>query len=417
MKNTLYITGLMLSLTTLFTSCDKEFDTPPTKSIAVGNTITIAQARALYVPGVTTRITDDLSVYGVVTADETTGNLYKESYIQDETGALYLRFNSASGLYIGDSVRVNLNGAIVLKYNQMLQFDSLDADNNVIKIATQQYRTPELVSFADLLNDIDGYQGKLIQIDNVSFVERGLGLSFADGTNQVDESRFLEDFVSLDQLEVRTSGYCNFADDTLPDGNGSFIGICGQYNADIQLLIRNPQELTLTGPIPEIITKNFDDGNVSSGGWTIQEPIPATTTSLTWTTSTLGGASSPYGMMKNWSGTANEPVESWLISPSLDFSASTAPVFDFKNAYSYTGAPLEVLISTNYDGISTPSSAVWTSLSVALSSGSFGWVNASDNGPIDLTPYLVNNVYIAFKYTGGATSGSTWEIDDIKITK
>ena len=86
MKKTFYITGLMLSIITLFTSCEKEFDTPPTKTIPVGNVITIAQARALYVPGVTTRITDDLSVYGVVTADETSGNLYKESYIQDETG-------------------------------------------------------------------------------------------------------------------------------------------------------------------------------------------------------------------------------------------------------------------------------------------------------------------------------------------
>ena len=152
----------MLLVTTLFTSCEKEFDTPPTKTVAIGSVITIAQARALYVPGVTTRITEDITVYGVVTADETTGNLYKESYIQDETGALYLRFNSSSGLYIGDSIRVNLKDAIVLKYNQMLQFDSLDADNSIMKIATQQFRTPELVSFSDLLSDIEGYQGKLI---------------------------------------------------------------------------------------------------------------------------------------------------------------------------------------------------------------------------------------------------------------
>lgn len=409
MKKTLYITGLMLTLTTLFTSCDKEFDTPPTKSIAVGNTITIAQARALYVPGVTTRITDDLSVYGVVTADETTGNLYKESYIQDETGALYLRFNSASGLYIGDSVRVNLNGAIVLKYNQMLQFDSLDADNNVIKIETQQYRTPELVSFADLLNDIEGYQGKLIQLNDVRFVERGLGLSFADGTNQVDGSRFLEDDVSSVPLEVRTSGYSNFANDTLPAGSGSFIGICGQYNSDIQLLIRNPNELTLTGPLPDVVVKNFEDASVTSGGWTTQMVVGVDN----WVIGTIGGS---YVQIQNFNGTNNVASEAWLISPTIDFSASTLPTLQFSNAWKYTGAALQLMISTNYDGVSAPSSAIWTDItsSATWSAGNFVWASS---GLVDLSGYLQPSVHLAYKYTGTNSSGSTWEIDDIKITK
>jgi len=410
MKKTLYITSLMLAFTALLTSCEKEFDTPPTKTIPVGNVITIAEARALYVPGVSTTITEDISVYGVVTADETSGNLYKESYIQDATGALYLRFTSASGLYIGDSIRVNLKGAIVLKYNQMLQIDELNADNSIMKIATQQFRTPEVVSFADLLNDIEGYQGKLIQLDDVRFVERGQGVTYADGTNQVDGSRFLEDDVSLVPLEVRTSGYCNFADDTIPAGSGSFIGICGQYNSDIQLLIRTPQELTLTGAIPDIHVKNFSDGSITSGGWSVQYPVGPTV----WTIGTIGGGS--YAMMKNYNGTSNDPSEGWLISPSFDFTTSTLPTLQFSNAWKYNGAPMKLMISTNYDGVSAPATATWTDItsSAVWSTGNFAWASS---GVIDLSAYLQPSVHMAFVYTGSNSDGSTWEIDDINIKK
>jgi hypothetical protein len=407
MRNNLYIAGLMLLVTTLFTSCEKEFDAPPTKTVAIGSVITIAQARALYVPGVTTRITEDLSVYGVVTADETTGNLYKESYIQDETGALYLRFNSSSGLYIGDSIRVNLKDAIVLKYNQMLQFDSLDADNSIMKIATQQFRTPELVSFADLFNNIEGYQGKLIQLDDVRFVERGLGLSYADGDNQVDESRFLEDDVSTIPLEVRTSGYSNFANDTLPSGSGSFIGICGQYNSDIQLLMRNPQELTMTGAIPDVIVKNFEDLSITSGGWTTQIAVGV----ANWNIGTIGGN---YAQIQNFNGSANVASEAWMISPTIDLSASTLPTLQFQNAWKYSGAPLQLMITTNFTGDAT--TTVWTDItsSALWSAGNFVWANS---GLIDVSAYLQPNVHIAFKYTGSNSDGSTWEIDDIKIKK
>ncbi len=408
MKNTNYIFILLLIIATIFTSCDKKYVAPAPKTVPVGTVLTVAEVRALYVAGETVRITQDMSVYGVVTADETTGNLYKESYIQDATGALYLRFTSTSSLYIGDSIRVNLKGAKILKYNQMLQIDSLDADNNIVKIATQKYRTPEIVTIANLNANMEGYQGKLIQIDNVKFVERGLGMSYADGTNQVSVSRFLED-INAAQAEVRTSGYANFANDTLPNGNGSFIGICAQYNSGIQLLIRNPNELSLNGPVPIVLIKNFDDASINSGGWTTQ----IVTGTYNWVIGTIGGS---YAQISNYN-LGNTASEAWLISPSNDFSTANSPTLSFRNAWKYTGAPLQLMISTNYDGVSAPSTATWTDISASAtwSAGNFAWANS---GSIDLSAYNTqSSVYIAFKYTGSASDGSTWEIDDIKILK
>lgn len=406
MRNLKNIAGTLAITFIAFVSCTKEYDAPTVKTIPVGTVMTIAEVRALYVPGEEVKITQDISVYGVVTADETTGNLYKEAYMQDETGALYMRFTSTSGLYIGDSIRVNLNGAKIYKYNQMLQVDSLHADNSILKINTQQYRTPQLVTITDLMADIEGFQGKLIQLDNVRFVERGLGLTFADGTLKEDSSRFLED-LSANQIEVRTSGYANFANDTLPAGNGSFIGISAQYNSGIQLLIRNPNELTLTGAVPIEIIKNFDDLSLTSGGWTTQYPV----VNNTWTVSTFSGNS--YAYITN--GSTKKIGESWLISPSFDFASSTAPSFNFKTATFAANSAIKVVISTDYvSGL--PSTGTWTDItsSFSYSTGSWAWVSS---GTFDLSSYKQANVHIAFKFLGTSASWDTWEIDNIKILK
>lgn len=389
-----------------FVSCTKEFDDPTVKTIPTGTVMTIAEVRALHVPGQEVKITQDISVCGVVTADETSGNLYKESYIQDETGALYLRFTSSTGLYVGDSIRVNINGAKILKYNQMLQVDSLHADNSVFKIKTQQYRTPQVVTISDLLADIEGFQGKLIQLDNVRFVERNQSLTYADGVNKVSTSRFLED-LSANQIEVRTSGYANFANDTLPAGSGTFVGISAQYNTGIQLLIRNTSEVDLYGAIPVEIIKNFDDLSLTSGGWSTQYPV----VNNTWTVSTFSGNS--YAYITN--GSTKKVGESWLISPSFDFSTSSAPQFNFKTATFAANSALKVMISTDYvSGL--PSTGTWTDItsSFAYSTGSWAWVSS---GNFNLNAYKQANVHIAFKFTGTASSWDTWEVDNVKIIK
>ncbi len=361
---------LIISIATasVFVGCKKEFDMPPLNDIPVGNILTVAEVKDFYVPGQEVEITKDYSVYGVITADETTGNLYKEAYLQDYTGAMYMRFTASSGLYIGDSVRINLNGATILKYNSMFQVDGLDPDNNVVKIATQQYKTPEVTTLFNIFANDSFYQGRLIQLDHVEFLCSEVGSTWADAINQQSEDRTISDTLG-NQVIIRSSGYANFAGDLLPTGKGSVIAIVSQYNSTIQLIIRDPNELTLNGTRKIAcadVTKDFQDQSITSGGWTTQ----VVTGTLNWTTSDQGSTGNFYGMMKNWDGVQNIASEAWFISPALDFSSSTNPVFDFRNAYNYTGNALQVKISTNYDGVSSPASATWNNLSVQLSPGS-----------------------------------------------
>lgn len=168
----------------------------------------------------------------------------------------------------------------------------------------------------------------------------------------------------------------------------------------------------------QYLNKDFNDNSVTSAGWTVNEPTPATTTSLTWTTGALGGASTPYGVIKNWNGSSNELLESWLISPSMDLSSATTPLLSFKSAVGYNGDALEALISTNYDGTSNPLvQGLWTPLNPILPLSTGNWFDWTPSGNVDLSMYITTGVYIAFKYTGSSTNGSTWEVDDILVNE
>ena len=412
------ITGILLlaGITLFSVSCKKDFDAPPIKTIPEGNKITIADLKAMY-QGTPLKITNELSMFAVVTMDEQSGNIYKEAYIQDETGAINLRLLSSGGLYQGDSVRVFLKGTILSTYNQMMQLDSVDVDNNIIKQATKRDRQPDV--FTSINQVTTGHQAKLIKLENVQFKSNELGNTYADGTLLKTLNRTLIDSLG-DTIIVRTSGYANFANEAIPNGSGSLIVIVSQFNSTLQLLIRNPNEVVFdkprfgsTPPPPgNSLTKNFQDQSITSGGWTTQ----LVTGTYNWTTSDAGSTGNFYAMMSNYnfSTNSNTASEAWLISPAIDLSASTNSSLDFRNAYKYTGDPIVVYASTNYDGVSAPSSATWTQLGVNLSTGNFSWENG---GPVSLNSYIGNNaVYIAFKYTGTNSSGSTWEVDDIVIT-
>ena len=42
------------------------------------------------------------------------------------------------GLYIGDSVRVSLNGITMSEYGELIQLDNVSVDEQIVKIATNK---------------------------------------------------------------------------------------------------------------------------------------------------------------------------------------------------------------------------------------------------------------------------------------
>jgi hypothetical protein len=98
--------------------------------------------------------------------------------VQDETGAINLHLMSSGGIYQGDSVRLFLNGLILGDYENMLQLDSVHVDENIVKIATDCEITPEEVEIGQI--QTGAYQGELIKLTNVQFIEDDIGKTFVD---------------------------------------------------------------------------------------------------------------------------------------------------------------------------------------------------------------------------------------------
>lgn len=398
---------IVLVLTATFVSCKKEYDVPPLDTIPETPLITIDSLRDWQESiGGIIPITEEVSVVGVITMDETDGNIYKNVYMQDATGAINVRMLTGGGLYQGDSVRIYLKGTTLNKYNGVLQLDSVDVNRNVLKLDSDVNFTPQITTIDQIT---PAMESKLVQLNNVQFVAYEIGNTYADAEGLKSVNILLED-CDGNTIIVRTSGYSSFADQNIATGNGSIVCIASHFNEEeIQLFIRDYQEINMNGArCPGIImNKDFNDDQLISGGWS---EIKVTGTTA-WETSSAGGAPSPYAAISNWNGSSNEICENWLISPSINLTSYTNPVLTFDNAKNYSGPNLEVLVSTDYvSGL--PSTATWTNLTFTLSSGSWAWVNSGD---LDLNPYKVSNFHLAFKYTGTGSDGSTWEIDNIKI--
>ncbi len=132
-----------------------------------------------------------------------------------------------------------------------------------------------------------------------------------------------------------------------------------------------------------------------------------------WVVDSIHGINGgPCGKMSGYAGQANVN-EDWLISPPMNFNMYLNEILTFQSAYKYTGAPLEALISNDYDGATNPGDFTWTPLTATWSAGNYAW---TPSGAIDISAINGTQVYVGFKYTSDAIAASTWELDDIVIT-
>ncbi|MEX2596284.1 MAG: choice-of-anchor I family protein [Salibacteraceae bacterium] len=109
----------------------------------------------------------------------------------------------------------------------------------------------------------------------------------------------------------------------------------------------------------------------------------------------------------------------WLISEPVDISNFTEASVSFYSAKNFSGGSLDLLISSDYNGMGNPTTASWDTLTAQAiwSPGSYLDTNSGD---VDITSYISGGeVSIAFLYKTTGTVGGTgalWQIDDIMIS-
>lgn len=427
MKKMKNICIVLLAIVALLTSC-KKFTEPAKNIIADGPAITIDSIYGRYkahyacptctaygTPSKLYKFPNDVNLTCTVTADEKSGNIYKTVYVKDATGTLQVKLLNGGGLYVGDLIRINLNGVILDDYAKMVQLDSVDIEKRIVKLSSGNVFTPSKSTFNELLtlkptfagstsySVVSSMQGAVVVLDSVEFNVGSKSQMYADAVNKESIDRTIVNSAGQ-SLIVRTSGYAYFASNIIPCGKGKITAVVSQYGSTIQLLIRDFNEVALSSGICPLLVKNFDDNSLTSGGWGTYNVIGANY----WTIGTINGI---YANASNYINGTNYACENWLISPSINLTTLTNPALNFSSATKYNGPVIETYVSTNYTS-GSPTTATWTLLPATYSSGDYNWVSS---GNIPLNAYKQTNVHIAFKYTGSNSQGATWEIDNIGI--
>ena len=388
----------------MFSGCIQgKFDTPEVSEVPVGDTITITRLWEIYdslvtAGGGTYKFNEDHSVFGYITMSDKVGNIYKSAYLQggaDDDKAINLHLLSSGGLYEGDYVRVNLKGLVLGDYSGMIQLDSVHVDNNIVKLETRKFLEPELVDIENI--GTGSYVGKLVKFRKVQFQELYVGQTYADKEGQKTVNTYIEDELG-NTMVVRTSGYANFAGDTIPAGSGSLVAIVSRYNTEYQLFIRNLDEVQLTGrrfgDVDEIFANNFDatpDGEFADAGWQNDARQGTATWKCQETTE---------GKILSISGNSGEQNETWLITPEIALQPNS--YLSFKTRMMTSGNTLVALIST--DGTN------WTQLPANIAS-STDWAISGD---VSLAQYS-GNIRIAFKFESPVGVAGKYFLDDVKV--
>jgi hypothetical protein len=463
------------------TSCKKTFDAPPGPGEVdlVANTTIDALKTYHTIPGTYDEITQDVIISGVITANDKTGNFYKQLFVQDTSGAMQILVEAYS-LYasypVGRKVFIkckgltlsDLNGNMVLGVKAIINgtpsMEGIPAavlSKHVIGATLNNSVEPLTITAADLGTTMNNkYINALVKLENYEFITGDTGKIYSDTSSYKSTTNRLisTGCGSTLTLTIRTSGYSNFAGVRLPSGNGSISAIYTIYKSSPtsatttkQMIIRDTADVQFKNsrcgapPVGTIVLLNEDFETQTANTTFPYAPVTITG----WNNLPEIGTRSydarifsnnKYAYMSAF-GTNNGAAKSWLVTKGINLDNTTSETLSFETKQDFymsstngSGFPvpsdLKILISTNYTGTGNPWAAGvnWTDItaSATLSPGSTTSNFPSSytpSGTIDMSTYS-GTVYIAFRYEGidavSATTvagdkNSAWEIDNIRV--
>ena len=404
---------LLALLGVLFTSCKKDnYDMPPIQDLPIGRVYTIEQILALESGSV---FNEDASVYGIITADEVSGNLYKAAFIQERaTGkAIELYMKATSGVRIGDSIRVYLKGVTYALYNGLPQLSNFEPDGHIVILANDRPIQPALASISDIKSG--KYLAGLVRLEKVWFTEQATFANLNDYGNRclVDSLNPVgnKDFV------VRTSNYANFANDPLPSDTGNLVAIASKFGNTCQLLIRSANELEFEvyNPVPPVTP--VTPGEVQSLPYT-QSFESEFGSYMTY--SVLGTQSWAIdyktAKMTGYENSVNYANEDWLYSSPV----AITDVNHAKVAVNYVAQyqtnlenDVTLQVSTDYVYGSDPTTATWKQMSASYPNTS----NWDDFKTVEtsLDEFVGQTVTVAIKYISDDSQSRTFEVKYITV--
>lgn len=295
LKNFIYLTLIAL----LAVSCERSYDAPPFTEPTYDKAanITIEQLKKEYgstKPDAPTLIETDYILKAYVVGNDISGNIFKQLYVQDQTGGINLGVDQ-SNIYtthrVGQEVFIELKGLSIVSYGGELQIGYKGTNANRISpldfeahvfLNSWPVATNATPTKVDLSNLTDKMVNTVVELDRVYFINGGKK-QFTTGDQTTSEILKDENGKSI---EVRTSQYSNFAKDMLPEGLGTVCGILGRYNGGWQFIVRSKDDLkNFNGELPKpeagaIFSETFGTDDVTAKpkiadykGYAMKEPV------------------------------------------------------------------------------------------------------------------------------------------------
>lgn len=268
----------------LFTACmDGDWDEPSYDNGApFGNNeltedglTTIAELKTQFKSvidgGSYAQITNDVKIKATVTGNDLGGNIYKQLFVEDATGAICIAINQ-SGLNgfmaEGQEILISLKDLYIGGYGRMAQIGTPYNNNGRMQIGRMaQYVwanhfkvvnpkaeliTPQPVDFNTVKGSIDANAGKLVVLKGVTFANANGKKRLVDGV-QAGGNYYNQSISGMNNVVVRTSSYADFAAMVMPYDTINkkpipcdIVGIAGRFNNDWQILIRKTSDISLT---------------------------------------------------------------------------------------------------------------------------------------------------------------------------
>jgi len=196
---------------------------------AVKTYVTVSELRAM---GETT-ITSDVYLKASLINDQEGGNntSLKNIYIQDQNAGMCVRLTAnAETMAVGTELEFKLQGAVLSKYNGLLQLNNF-ANANMTKTGATVVMPAKSITAAQLLTG--NYESMYVSVANVQVVNADLGKTMVVGTSHTSigmEAGTGEKFVMFN------ASYSEFKALNVPQGSGTIKGIATINNTTIQLM-------------------------------------------------------------------------------------------------------------------------------------------------------------------------------------
>ncbi len=394
----------------------------------------------------------DLYIEGYVVSSDKSGNFFEEIIVQnspdgsdagsDPRRGLKVEINvrSLSDTYErGRKVYIKLNGLAIgvengvytlgrANGNALEQLQEFEYQNFIIRSAEVVTISPKVTTIADLT---EADENTLIQLDNMQIHRNNIALTYAgEASDQFDGFRTLESCDGSGTIALQTSTFADFKSVQVPQNKGTIQAIFTRdFGDDLNVLVINS-----TADIVFDNTERCDpvilecEGSTSTAMTIFEEDFQSITSEsqldgMGWTNVNVSGGSERFEdssfsgdtyMKISAFGTGENPLEAWLVTPTINLDGTTQEELSFNISASFeTGQILEVFITENYTGDPTTTEWVLLDADIPIGDGGFGdFVSRAIN-----ISCLSGDVHVAFKYLGAAGGAETrYHVDDIKVT-